>query len=261
MKHTIAFSLLASIVVLCASCGNETNSPVETESTVSEATTTTEDRIEASLPEKDFGGTEIHILSYAPFYGVRDEFLYSDLTGDVIDDALYNRNLMTEQRLGVKLVYDDTLTDKEAPTKFQNSVISGDDTYDTFAFKTVALGSLFTSGVIRNWEDIKGLDYSMPWYVKDANDTFTIGGKHFSVFSDALATNMTCTWAYVYNKRVAEDWGISDIYDIVMDGKWTVDKLSELTKNIYTDVNGNGKTDKDDIYGLYLDCGGRWTRS
>ncbi|MGM9625497.1 MAG: hypothetical protein ACI3XM_07285, partial [Eubacteriales bacterium] len=123
-------------------------------------------------------------------------------------------------------------------------------------FKIFALGSLFTSGVIRSWDDIEGLDYNKPWYVKDANDTFTIGGKHFSVFSDALATNMTCAWAYVYNKHIVEDRGISDIYDIVMDGKWTVDKLSELTKNIYSDVNGNGKSDKDDIYGLYLDCGG-----
>ncbi|MGM9626360.1 MAG: hypothetical protein ACI3XM_11715, partial [Eubacteriales bacterium] len=109
------FSLFAAIVVLCASCGNETGSPVETESTVSEEITTAENRIESSLLEKDFGGIEIHILSYAPFYSERDEFLYSDLTGDVIDDALFYRNLLTEQRLGVKLVYDDTLTDKEAP--------------------------------------------------------------------------------------------------------------------------------------------------
>ena len=39
------------------------------------------------------------------------------------------------------------------------------------------------------------------------------------------------------------------MYELVYDGKWTFDKLNELTANIYQDLNGNGKTDEADILG------------
>lgn len=256
MKKAISLALLTAILISNISCGSKQNPTDVSDQTTSGETTTAEVDIYSSLPEKDFGDTEINILSYSSFYGARDEFLYAEQTGEVIDDALFNRNLETEQRLGVKLVYDDSRTEYESRTTFINNVLAGDDTYDTFAFKVYALGSIFTQGVLRSWDNIEGLNLDNPWYVKDANDTFTIGGKQLMVFSDALATNMTCAWAFAYNKRIADEWKVSGLNDIVNDGKWTIDKLTEMTKNVWNDLNGNGERDPDDVYGLYMDVGG-----
>ena len=258
MKKAISLAILMAILLTTFSCGGETT-PQGGDTTPSQgdATTDTETTdIYASLPEKDFGDAEINILSYNSSYGKRDEFLWAEQTGDVVDDALFQRNLETENRLGVKLVYEDSNAEKEAIALFNNTVLAGDDSYDTFAFKVFALGSIFTTGVLRSWDGIEGIDLSNPWYIKDANETFTIGGKHMMIFSDALATNMTCAWAFAYNKRLANEWKITGLNEIVKDGKWTIDKLGELIKDVYSDVNGDGQRDPGDIYGLYMDVGG-----
>ncbi len=89
------------------------------------------------------GGAEINILSY----GTSWEFLFAEQTGDPIDDALYYRNLETE---------------KEALSLFQQSVLAGDASYDVFAFKSYALGSIFTQDVLCSWDDIEGMDLEQP---------------------------------------------------------------------------------------------------
>ena len=33
--------------------------------------------------------------------------------------------------------------------------------------------------------------------------------------------------------------GLGDLYDLAREGEWTVDKLRELTADIYIDVNGD----------------------
>ena len=53
-----------------------------------------------------------------------------------------------------------------------------------------------------------------------------------------------------FNKGLAEDYQLPNLYELVDNYEWTQEKLLELTKDIFTDVNGNGKKDDDDKYGL-----------
>jgi hypothetical protein len=39
------------------------------------------------------------------------------------------------------------------------------------------------------------------------------------------------------------------LYDTVLDGEWTYDTLKSISETVYSDVNGNGKTDEGDILG------------
>ena len=58
------------------------------------------------------------------------------------------------------------------------------------------------------------------------------------------------TWLVMFNKKIAEDNGISDLYASVTDGKWTIDSYSELVRGIRTDLNGDGLFDKNDLWGM-----------
>ena len=40
------------------------------------------------------------------------------------------------------------------------------------------------------------------------------------------------------------------MYDLVYAGDWTIDKEMELSTGVYTDTNGNGSRDKEDLYAL-----------
>lgn len=66
-----------------------------------------------------------------------------------------------------------------------------------------------------------------------------------------------------YNKSMAEDHGIEDLYDVVNRGEWTIDYCSELVSGIYRDLNGNDLKDEEDEYGLainhYENCDMFWS--
>lgn len=53
-----------------------------------------------------------------------------------------------------------------------------------------------------------------------------------------------------FNQQLAEDNGLGDIYALVENGGWTLDKLLELGGGVSRDIDGNGIYDANDAYGL-----------
>ena len=58
------------------------------------------------------------------------------------------------------------------------------------------------------------------------------------------------SYCVFYNKSLAENYTLENLYDVVNDGKWTIDYIQEITKDMYIDLNANGKVDGDDSFGL-----------
>ncbi len=256
MKKAISLTLAGSLLLtVLASCGGG-STPSDTTASGGETTppAETQDPVLAALPEKDFNGAEIRVFSYGASASYNDsEYLYAEQTGEVIDDALYQRNIDTEQRLNCKIVYDDSHGENEAVKLFTNGVMAGDDFCDTFAIKAVDVGTILTSGTVLPWDDIPGLQQDKPWYVHDANEMITVGHKQYGVLTDALGTNMTMCWTFLFNKRMVDEWKLEDPYELVRAKKWTMDKVISLTKDIWVDVNGDNQHDAGDTYGFYTD--------
>lgn len=61
--------------------------------------------------------------------------------------------------------------------------------------------------------------------------------------------------AIFFNKPVFETYGESaeDLYQRVIDRKWTWDKLHEYGEKMYQDINGNSEVDDGDQYGFVVD--------
>lgn len=256
MKKAVSVALLASLLISTAACGNETISTEGvTEQTSSNKTTSNEVDIYDELPQRDMDGMEIRIFGYgaAGYNYVDSEAFEAEQTGEPVDDAIYKRNIETENRLGVKLVYDCSFAERDSVSTFNQSILAGDNLCDMYVMKAIYAGNIITSGTVMPWNDVKGYDLSKPWYVEDANEQIKIGDSQFGILSDACSTNITMCWTWVFNKRLADEWNIGDIYETVESGKWTMDKAYSLTKDVYVDLNGNNQSDADDIYGLYTD--------
>ena len=134
-KLTTLLLLIAMLLPL-ASCGNGGDTPetgrVSAESENSGAATDTDGETETTradypdeLPEKDFGGAAFTVLGYDATIG----FIYAEeLTGDVMGDSLYNRNLRVADRFGVDLRFVEG-GDYQTITKLcTNTVSAGEDT-------------------------------------------------------------------------------------------------------------------------------------
>ena len=60
-----------------------------------------------------------------------------------------------------------------------------------------------------------------------------------------------------FNYNIMENYGYSgqDLYDMVFDGKWTVDNMQAITTKIWEDTNGDGIHDRNDIHGYSVFLG------
>lgn len=109
MRKITALLLVVLMLAQLASCGSGTNedatTPSDTTNTDIAVNTETETETEAkpNLPEKDYGGQVLHILAETDF----EKFVFaSELTGEAVNDALYNARTAVEEQFNVSFVND-----------------------------------------------------------------------------------------------------------------------------------------------------------
>ena len=262
-KKTVSVILLASMIFSAVSCSESGKETKENETTVPDVSTGTTDGADGStdrnsisdeLPERNYGGAVFTILDRVD----QDyEFAAEEENADLMNDAIYRRNAAVEDRFGVSI---ETMPLAcawgEQATAFNNtlrsSVMAGDGAYDLVAGYAATIPGLVSEGLFVNWRDLSYIDLSKPWWSGLLADDLTINGKDYMISGDISLTlweYMTCMF---FNKRLADSYGTGDIYELVNSGEWTFDKLIELTKSVYQDVDGDGKRSVGDSYGLLM---------
>jgi hypothetical protein len=171
-------------------------------------------------------------------------------TGEVINDTLYARNRAVEERLEVTIAPVRLEDYRDITTIIASSVQAGSDDYD------LVLGQMFRTandalkGLFADWNKMPYVDLTQPWYTKSIQDA-AVGDRLELINSDFCMSYCQQTWLMLFNKTKLSDYGITEnMYDIVREGRWTVDMLNNLTKDVYTDLNGDGTRDGEDFYGF-----------
>lgn len=135
-------------------------------------------------------------------------------------------------------------------------MLAGDDAYHLYAGHIIYAGQAVVDDLYHNWYDIPYIDFTKPWWSQSTIDDLTYASKAFLAMGDFALTTIDSTYAMYFNKQLAENYDLPNMYDLVNDGKWTADKLIELSTNVYSDLNGNGTSDRDDQFGYAI-----WARS
>jgi len=107
-------------------------------------------------------------------------------------------------------------------------------------------------GFFHNFADDEYINWDMPWWNLDYMREMAVGDdKIFFLMGDISLMRMKSLGAVYYNRELYDDlYGDPDEpYDLVFDGKWTLDKFSELVRGGYADLNGNSQRDVGDRYG------------
>ena len=91
-------------------------------------------------------------------------------------------------------------------------------------------------------------DLDKPWHNKLANDGATINNRLYAICSDLSYTSMTFTHTIFANLDLLAQYGHmrEDLYNLVLEGKWTIDQFISMIGEMYQDTNGNGKSDTSD---------------
>ena len=269
MKHATiqtAALLLAALLTapVCASCADTPAADsADTTAAVTEAQTAAEtadpnDRtqIKDKLPDDlDFDGRTFTVFISCP--SDQNDFLggVEEQTGELVEDAVYNRNASVEERLNIELVYNPRteLTGGTLDAAVLKLLMAGDSSQDLFAGQQYGMAKLLTSGGFVTAEDLGYIDLEQPWWWKDYMDELTLGNSgHYFLVGDYFIESLRFTRAVLYNKDLyAQYYDNGDaLYDLVLNGKWTIDVMAECAKNVYVDLNNNGVTDEEDQLGF-----------
>jgi hypothetical protein len=242
------------------SCANSTDNVADVTtagSTETTAETTAEDtEIRSSLPANlDFGGEEINVWYFTKNSDTSESFLNikGELTGDIIDNVLYERNVAIEEQLKVKMNYIDVGTGSSDVGNVIRPILMADDTsYDLFNVVQWNSGSLSLENLFYNLNGAPYIDLEKPWWATDYMREMAIGtDKLYFLCGDVSPDMIRCIASMYFNKNLYTNalGSPDDVYDTVLNGQWTMDKLMADAAVVYADIDGDGTVNPGDRLG------------
>ena len=258
MKKTL-FAAAAMLVLLTACAQNDTaiSDPAQTTSAVEQTEAVTEVVEEVPYPHDavDYGGKTFTILNCEDelWEGTFHVLDYEGETGDTIEDAVYHRARNTEEYFDITLAVEKIEFGKLAST-LSKVVMSGEALYDAayIPLSTTPAPLLGKNGL--NLYDIDSLYLEDEWwhqvFVRDAT---LFGDTLYAMPDYCNLMGYTRVATLVFNKKLMDTYDLEVPYDLVREGKWTLDKMREYMAQV-VNLNGDdsfsdsGKT-KNAIYG------------
>ncbi len=225
----------------------ETTEPEEStpEAEETEDEITSRSKIPDELPDKKFDGKSFRVLvtESKAYQHISDE-----LTGEMTNDAVHNRNVTIEDRFDCSI---ETVIDATPYSTIDKYVKSGTNACEIVDHYQYKAGEPISKGDYLDWNTIPYISQEKPWWNKDSNEGSTINGKLFCIVGDLSLTSMQFTYAMFFDMDLMAkyDYPSETMYNIVREGKWTIDKLNELASTVYVDNNGDSVENEGDTFG------------
>ncbi len=257
-KLTTILLLLAMLLPLSSCGGTTVDETPEAQETTAETVVETETELTADLPDTDWGGQTFTVLGSG--HPVREQFRnfeidVAELNGEVVNDAIYNRNLEIEQKYNVLIEqYLADTGDTGEVDELKKTTMAGDALYD-LAFVTVMhMGGVVNQGFVQDMSALPHIDFDKPWWNPEVNEALSIHGKLLFTTSDFSLRDKSRAYIMAVNRELVENHGLGDPIALVDEGKWTIDLTTQWVETVAMDVNGDGKMgDPSDVYGLVMD--------
>ena len=256
MKKLCALFLVCiTLISLFASCAEPEEQPVETTAAQESATEPAQlDNVPAELKYK---GEDVTVLNRSMLGWTADEVAVPEQNSDPVNDAMFNRNITIADRLGVNIVscpIDDP--DQHKPIEeIKRAVKAGSDEYDLLAASAYAVTATVSEGTFYDLTNLTYLDLDQSYWMQGYNESMSFLGKQYTATGDIALSTYRFTFVTLFNKDEFDNSSVPYLYEAVSNEEWTLDYQASLAKNFYRDINGSGKKDEGDFFGL-ITCPG-----
>ena len=251
-KHMVLGIIFSAFLLASAACGDQTDSSTPATETTAAETEAAVQIFTDRLPERDYNGENYTVLAAAEQWAKK--FHAEEQSGDIIEDAVYERNKAVEERFNISLVYDFvngyTAGQETVQQRLYNAVMAGDATYDLFVGNSYYIAGQVLDGIFANLTEMEYLDFSQPYWFQYINPNLRVGDVQFTACGAFDLQTVGENWVILFNKELARQYGMPSFYDDVRDGTWTMDKFMSYAVQVVQDLNGDGAFDTSDRYGL-----------
>lgn len=243
LAFLLAFSMLACADEKTESTENRINTEVsETTSIESEAIGIPE----PDLPYKTYDGEDFTLMykGSTPYLvvGVWAE----QIDGDIVNDAIYNRNLDVERKFDVKIV---GRPESDPTGMLSKTINTGDHVCDVLYGQLILMIAQSQQGYYVNLLNLPNVDYTAEYWDSNMARDLMVADKLYLMNSDITTYFQNVRFIY-FNKSVLEMYNLESPYEYVYNDTWTLDVFAEMSKSVSDDLNGDGKLDGHDRFGL-----------
>ena len=259
MKRSIAlFMCLLMLLAVAVGCANNgDDNPADTTTPHADTTPGTPDSNNPDIPsdgqydengylkdcidpETDLKNSDVTFLYWEDAENV--EFFVNEQTGESVNDSIYSRNLTIEDRLKVKLNFVPSPGKYEKQDEFvakaNADITSGLCEYDVVAAYSMVIATMAYKGMVRDLTQYSTLDFEKPWWPDNLLEESTINDKLYFASGDISTNMLYMMYCCFFNKEMLATYGLENPYDLVDNNQWTLDKMIEMSQNIYND-DGN----------------------
>ena len=263
MKKTIAVILaLTMLLFVLVSCKTGTGSNIDNSNTVE---TSEGDRL-TELGSRDYDGKVFKVLDANDYPEMHVNYATAETKGDSnINGALYNRDvqLTVDYNLGGIEYYSMTRAAKGIDS-LRTQTLANAVEYDmviSTAVGATALGAsggtlaaLAVQGMLRNLNEMEYLSLDKEWWSPLIYKNMTLNGRLYFTTGDIAPSLYQAPAAMYVNMDLFEQYhNGTDIFKIVEDGEWTLEKLRQLTAEISQDTNDdNVMNASEDFFGIVI---------
>lgn len=254
----IAIIMAVTALASCVSTGEDASSSQDSEVSDSqssespnESSEIEESKEDIGIPDGlDYGNAEVNIYHWKsgnPEYSINDQA--SD--GDPINDAIFKKNLYTEEKLGIKLTFTEQATYLDVfVNALKNAMNDPSSPIDIVSAYSRTLGVATIEGVVQDLNQFDNLDFSKEWWPTNLQEEFNIRGRLYFTSGDISTNLLLMMFGVYYNAHLLESYNIEDPVALVRRDEWTIDKFIELSSGVYQDLDNTLDKSDEDFFGL-----------
>ncbi|MBQ4044613.1 MAG: hypothetical protein IJD06_11535 [Clostridia bacterium] len=270
MKRVLALMLaLLMFGGALASCGETSQDPMNTgaadtagntETTPAVEETTADPGPQLEIPESDFEGHTVMYLTVTD-YDKNFNICIKEQSGETLNEAGYKRELAVSEQL--KVGFDSyQVAAADVAKTLASAIQAGVTDYDiVLPHGSNGVAAIVTNGSLLDWNSLNYVDFSKPWWNSAMQESLSIGDKLLYASGDLVIT-WQGTQSILFNKEyLVGDKAKENLYQLVLDGKWTMDKMMDLAKDVAQDLDGDSKMGPEDRFGLLLPANNANVRS
>jgi hypothetical protein len=256
-KRTLAAVLAFIITASLFACAEDSQSATDT--SAAETTEETEDLYPDDMPDMmNFDGQAIRFITFQVDRDARsiDIDEAEQDTGDIINEAVWKRNQALESRLNVDI----QLLKETGMNQLANAVgmfiQANSDDYDIIVGHARFDIQLASRGYLKNLDNLNYLNFEKPYWSQMYMDEIAYKDVHYWSTGDITISYISTIYCMYVNSGLWTDlYKEQTIYDVVNNGTWTLDSLKQYSIGAYQDINGDSKSDENDIFGFAMQQG------
>ncbi len=165
-------------------------------------------------------------------------------TAELVNSAVYNRNLAVEDRLGVSLILVDAISwDDGLHDVIYESLNADSDDYDLIVGYGVVNISLAAENMMANLLEVEHLDLTKAYWNQNFSTNAFYGDRVYWATGDISHNYLGSMYGCYVNNQVWKDYVANEesrsLYQVIEDGDWTYEALLGYSQLAYHDMDGN----------------------